>query len=437
MDSGAWSNAVTPTYVKEHTLKVGPVHDLALHPTVIPISGIGGHTAALRYVIINVQIEGIPSYYEEQVALVILNVTQLGLKVPVILGTPTIHQLCHQMKESKIQTAPEKWQHALLSYEASRNVSIHTMTPEVDSAKGIEYPTNTGQDPTDLDEPVLLKDKVTILAFALQIVHIWTQKTFMKGHCLNVMVQLLYPEERAKLPIGLYVQWVYTGMKDGSQNVSTVLRNGTGKPMHLTAGQLVGRIVAADQVPDAVASPKLEVKLAQDREPESMLTMEQYQELLMKVLEENGSLGKLKGWKEETALKAKQLLMEFHHIFSLEKNDMGCIDATEHIIELLPKQDEPFKERFRRIVPHEVEEVHQHIQEMLDGGAIQPSQSPWCNAVILVQKKDGTLRFCIDFRHLNARMKKDLYPIPKCPETVESLVGAHFFSTMDLKSGFW
>ena len=201
--------------------------------------------------------------------------------------------------------------------------------------------------------------------------------------------------------------------------------------------QLVGRIVAADQVPDAVASPKLEVKLAQDREPESTLTMEQYQELLMKVLEENGSLRKLKGWKEETALKDKQLLMEFHHIFSLEKNDMGCIDATKHIIELLPKQDEPFKERFRRIVPHEVEEVHQHIQEMLDGGAIQPSQSPWCNAVILVQKKDGTLRFCIDFRHLNAHMKKDLYPIPKCPETVESLVGAHFFSTMDLKSGFW
>ena len=55
-----------------------------------------------------------------------------------------------------------------------------------------------------------------------------------------------------------------------------------------------------------------------------------------------------------------------------------------------------------------MEEVYQHIQEMLDGGAIRPSQSPWCNAVVLVQKKDGTLRFCIDFRHLNARTKKDL-----------------------------
>ena len=426
-----------PAYVKEHKLKIGPVHDLALHPTSIPISGIGGHTAALGYVIINVQVEGIPSYYKEQVALVIPNVTQLGLKVPVILGTPTIHQLCRQMEESEIWTALEEWQHALLSYEASRNVSIHAMTTQLDTDPGIEYPTNTGQNPTDLDKPVLLKDKVTIPAFASQIVHIQTQKTFMKGHHLNVMVQPPYPEDRAKLPMGLYIQRVYTEMTDGSQNVSTVLCNGTGKPMHLTAGQLVGHIVAANLVPDAMASPELEAKLAQDGEPEPPLTTEQCQELLMKVLEENGSLGKLKGWKEETALKAKWLLMDFHHIFCLEKNEMSCTDATEHIIELLPKQDEPFKERFRRIVPHEVEEVHQHIQEMFDGGAIWPSQSPWCNAVVLVQKKDGMLRFCIDFRHLNAGTKKDSYPIPKCPETMESLVGARYFSTMDLKSGFW
>ena len=60
-----------------------------------------------------------------------------------------------------------------------------------------------------------------------------------------------------------------------------------------------------------------------------------------------------------------------------------------------------------------------------------------CNAVVLVWKKDGTLRFCIDFRRLNTHTKKDSYPIPKCPETMESLVGARYFSTMDLKSSFW
>ena len=266
IDNGAWSNTVTPTYMKEHKIKVCPIHHLALHPTSIPISGIGGHMAALGYVIINVQIGGISNYYEEQVALVIPNVTQLGLKVPVILGTPMIHQLCDQMKESEIQMALEEWQHALLNYEASRNVSIHAMTPQLVSDASIEYPTNMGQNPIDLDEPVLLKDKVIILVFASQIVHVETQKMFMKGHCLNAMVQPLYPENKAKLPVGLYVLWVYTEMKDGSQNISMVLCNGTGKPMHLAARRLVGRIVAANLVPDVVALPKLEAKLANEGE---------------------------------------------------------------------------------------------------------------------------------------------------------------------------
>ena len=73
---------------------------------------------------------------------------------------------------------------------------------------------------------------------------------------------------------------------------------------------------------------------------------------------------------------------------------------------------------------------------MLDGGAIHPSQSPWCNAVVLVRKKMN-LEFCIDFRCLNAKTKKDSHPLPRGPETMESLVGTRYFSTMDLKSGFW
>ena len=81
--------------------------------------------------------------------------------------------------------------------------------------------------------------------------------------------------------------------------------------------------------------------------------------------------------------------------------------------------------------------MRQHIQEMLDGGAIRPSQSPWCNAVVLVRKKDGSLRFCIDFRCLNAKTKKDSYPLPRMQETMESMVGTQYFSCMDLKSGFW
>ena len=65
------------------------------------------------------------------------------------------------------------------------------------------------------------------------------------------------------------------------------------------------------------------------------------------------------------------------------------------------------------------------------------SQSPWCNAVILVWKKDGTLQFCMDFRHLNACTKKDSYPLPRIQEALESMAGSAHFSLMDIKSGFW
>ena len=95
----------------------------------------------------------------------------------------------------------------------------------------------------------------------------------------------------------------------------------------------------------------------EDGEKPKPLTMEECQKLLMEVLDKNGSLGKLEGWSAKNTLKAKHLLMEFHHMFCLEEGKMGVTDATEHVIKLLPGQDEPFKERFCRIAPHDVEEV--------------------------------------------------------------------------------
>ena len=74
---------------------------------------------------------------------------------------------------------------------------------------------------------------------------------------------------------------------------------------------------------------------------------------------------------------------------------------------------------------------------MLDSSTICPSQSAWCNAVVLFQKKDGDLCFCIDFCHLNAHIKKDSYPLPRIQEVLQSLVGAGHFSCPDLKPGFW
>ena len=260
----------------------------------------------------------------------------------------------------------------------------------------------------------------------------------MMGHRLNVMMQAPYSDDRADLPNGLYVMRTYTELKDGSRSVSVVLRNLTARPIHLARGRVIGRVAAANAVPEAQCFPDLLKKLGDEGEDKPELTKlstHQRQELLLAALEKDGGLDRLKDWPPELAKRAKALLLEFHHVFSLEPNEIGCTDATKHVIELM--KDEPFKERFRRIAPPLVDEVRQHIQEMLDSGAIRPSQSPWCNAVVLVRKKDGSLRFCIDFRRLNAWTKKDAYPLPHMQETMESMVGIRHFSCMDLKNGFW
>ena len=94
----------------------------------------------------------------------------------------------------------------------------------------------------------------------------------------------------------------------------------------------------------------------EDREKLKPLTMEERQKLPIEVLDKNGSLGELEGSSAKNTLKAKCLLIEFHHIFCLEEGEMGITDATEHIIKLLPGK-EPFKERFHQIALHDVEEV--------------------------------------------------------------------------------
>ena len=121
--------------------------------------------------------------------------------------------------------------------------------------------------------------------------------------------------------------------------------------------------------------------------------------------------------------------------FSQEDLDLGRTSIVRHSIKV--NDTVPFKEWYRCILPGIYEEVKAHIQEMLDVGAIRPSNSPWASAVVLVQKKDGKLWFCIDLQKLNARTIKDAYSLPRIDETLDCLNGAEWFSSSDLKLGYW
>ena len=115
------------------------------------------------------------------------------------------------------------------------------------------------------------------------------------------------------------------------------------------------------------------------------------------------------------------MLAEYQDIFSLEPRELACTDLAKHEIRVF--DDEPFKEQFWRNHPPMVDKGLAYVKEMLEVDAICPSQSPWCNAVVLVCKKDRGLCFCIDFCKLNARTKKDSYLFPQLQEVIKSLVG--------------
>ena len=232
------------------------------------------------------------------------------------------------------------------------------------------------------------------------------------------------------LPLGIDVQTAYSTLANGGCRVSVILRNNTQDWLEIKKGVPVARMVTANAIPKVT-----HVLPAGGPCEQSTLTETARQELLLEKLDLMG----LEAWPPEQAEKARSLLKEYHDIFSLEKHDTGHTKAAKHKIVLKDPDTPPFRERFHRIPPPQLDldKVCAHLKMMLDAGVIRPSNSPWCNAVVLVRKKDGSLYFCIDFRRLNSLTVKDSHPLPRICETLESLAGAAHYTTIDMNSGFW
>ena len=248
-------NCVTLEFVKARGLVVGSIQDLNNHSGHIPINGAGGkRTEPLGYVMIRVQIPQVPSYDEDQVALIVEDPSLFSRRCPVILGTLTIFQAVQAMKESERHNLEPAWQYAKAGYEYMHFM----MNPgNVPMEEGQSFPTNTRRNPIDLDEKLLLKKKQVLLPFSNTMVHCKTREMQMQGYKLHVMTHAPYPEHKSSLPNGIYVLKTYTELKDSSRNVSVVLWNLTSKTIHLAPGRCVARVAAANEVPEAMPSLKL------------------------------------------------------------------------------------------------------------------------------------------------------------------------------------
>ena len=135
----------------------------------------------------------------------------------------------------------------------------------------------------------------------------------------------------------------------------------------------------------------------------------------------------LDSWTAEQQQSAKNLLVESADVFSKNDLDLGKCNILKHAIKITEPQ--PFKGRYQRIPPHLYGEVKNHLQEMVEVGAIRRAFSPWASTVVLVRKKDGGHRFCINLHKLNNRTIKDGYSLPRIEDTLDCLHGAVWFST--------
>ena len=430
-DSGSQVNTIMPAFVQQYGFPVLPLVALVDH--LLNLVGLGGKcTSPLGFIILHMQVSEITGYDEDVVFLVVPDESKFGCRVPLVIGTCTIGRIINIIWESEIDCLSMPWATARMAQLLSclKSTVVFTLgnvgEAQSEGASG-------GPLEVDVDELVTVRESIRLGPFQTEIIEGHDKP--LLGDMAHVMIMPLkagegQSQEAKPLPPGLYILHMYTCLRNGSGRVSLMVRNMSNSHIFLKKGVPVVHIVSASPVSPTELSLEMEATLGTEAKPEPMSVMARQEKLLEKL-----NFDGLAHWSPKNAVVVRELVLAYHDVFTLESNKLCCTSAIEH--EICINNSEPFKECFRHIPPPLLEEVRASLWDMLDAGAIHPSQSPWCNAVVLVRKKDGTLHFCVDFRHLNMQTKKDLYPLPCIQEALESMAGSAHFLSMDFKSGFW
>ena len=160
-------------------------------------------------------------------------------------------------------------------------------------------------------------------------------------------------------------------------------------------------------------------------------------------IEEDDEVMKISTGKETTIgslsnnqrIQLQDLLTRNNDLFATDKSELTQTNIAQHSI--ITEDIHPIKKRAYSTSPKEKEWIATEIDEMLQQGVIQPSSSPWSAPIVLVKKKNGQMRMCVNYKDLNNITKKDNYPLPRIDELLDSLQGSRWFTSLDLFSGFW
>ena len=143
----------------------------------------------------------------------------------------------------------------------------------------------------------------------------------------------------------------------------------------------------------------------------------------------------LDGLESGDAIRVATLVRQYDSVFSKGPLDVGRCDLIPHEIKVTDAA--PVNSAYRRVEPHLVDEVKTLLQGFLDQGLIRRSSSNYASAIVLVKKKSGALRLCVDYRQLNAKCLKDAFPLPRIDESLDAMDGACLFSSLDLAHGYF
>ena len=136
----------------------------------------------------------------------------------------------------------------------------------------------------------------------------------------------------------------------------------------------------------------------------------------------------------DTKQQLEELLYCYSDVFSKSEYDRGCTNIIQHRIDT--QDNPPLRQSLRPQPRAHLPVIDQLLNDMQQQGVIEPCNSEWTSNVVLVKKKDGSVRFCVDYRRLNLLTKKDAYPLPRIDRCPDTLAGSMWYSTFDLRSGF-
>ena len=138
---------------------------------------------------------------------------------------------------------------------------------------------------------------------------------------------------------------------------------------------------------------------------------------------------------DDQKLQIYKVLVNFEDTFSQHSMDLGCTHLMQHHIETT--SDEPIVRRSYRLSQVKSEALETQVQELVKIGVLEKSESAWNAPVVMVQKKNGDWRLCIDYRQLNTRIESKVFPLPLLQDFLDQLSGSAWFTSMDLSQGFW